>query len=110
METNAHTVEKRMNAMADSFSGRKIAQDAQIAVEAVNQIGGATKLTANEASRLNAQVTEAIAKYKALGQTAPKELHDMQAATAKVQAETAKLPSTFGNITSSLGACPSNRL
>lgn len=104
METNAATVEKRMNAVTNSFSGTKIVQDATIATQAVNNIGGATKLTASEAARLNAQVTEAIAKYKALGQTAPKELTDMAEATAKVQKETAKLPGTFGTITSSLSS------
>jgi hypothetical protein len=51
METGAGNVEKAMNRVADSFSGRKIVQDATIAVEAIERIGGVTKLTEAETLR-----------------------------------------------------------
>src|SRR5262245_51141710 len=70
-ESNAGRVEKSLNRMTDSFSGRKIIQDATLAAEAVERIGGATKLTEKEQEKLNAELTEALAKYKALGLEAP---------------------------------------
>src|SRR5689334_18365980 len=73
-ESGAGQVEKALNRMADSFSGRKVVQDAELATRAINDIGGATKLTENEQARLNAQLTEAIAKYKALGLEVPPQM------------------------------------
>lgn len=61
---------------------------AQAAATAVQKIGGTTKLTAAEQTRLNSIVTEALEKYKALGITAPANLKKIQAETAKVQATT----------------------
>ena len=104
LETGAGKVEKSLNRTANAFQGSKIIQDATLAVEAVTRIGGATALTEKEQAKLNALVTEAIAKYTALGKVAPQELRDMAAATTKVHTESAKLPSTFGNITSSLSS------
>jgi hypothetical protein len=92
LETGAGRVEKSLNRMVDDFGGRKLIQEATLIAEAVNRIGGASTLTEREQRRVNAAVTEAIAKYKALGQEAPKHLHDLAAATAQVATSTEKIP------------------
>jgi hypothetical protein len=76
LESDARKVESALAKVAVSFSGQKIIQDAQLATKAIGDIANVTKLTENEQKRLNATVQEALAKYKALGQEAPK---DMQA-------------------------------
>jgi hypothetical protein len=69
----------------DRFSGDKLIAEAIAMAKAVEQVGGATRLTANEQKQANAVVTEAIAKYAALGHTAPKALTDLATATQAVE-------------------------
>lgn len=87
-EQNANKVGSALNRMGDQFSGRKIFQEATLAAKAVSDIGGASKLTEAEQRRLNATVTEALAKYKALGLEAPANLLKLQSATDKVTTST----------------------
>src|SRR5436190_1723318 len=100
LETGAAKVEASLNRAADSFSGRKIIQDANLAAEAIQRIGGVSALTEAEQKKVNATVTEAIAKYAALGQQAPKSLIDIQAATKGVSEEHDALA---GTVTSLIG-------
>lgn len=74
--------------MGDSLSGRRILSEAEIAVKAIEGIGGASKLTEAEAKRINTTMTEAIAKAKALGIEAPAAFVSMEKATRAVSAET----------------------
>src|SRR5688572_25640162 len=60
-----------INKQAFTFSGRQQFADAAKLTVAIQQVGGAAKLTASEKARVNAQLTEAIAKYRVLGQQAP---------------------------------------
>jgi tetratricopeptide (TPR) repeat protein len=83
-ESGAGKVEKSLNRMADGFSGVRVIQEANLAAEAIERIGGVTKLTEKEQDKLNATVSEAIAKYKALGIEAPQAVLDLANATAKV--------------------------
>lgn len=94
-ETGAGKVEKALNKAADSFSGRKIIQDAHLAAEAVERIGGASKLTADEQRKVNQTVTEALNKYRALGQEAP-------AALQKIAADTRQIPAELGKTNTGL--------
>jgi hypothetical protein len=80
-ESDAAAVQKRLNTVSDSFSGRRILSEAQIAVKAVEEIGGATNLTAKEQERVNRLVSEAIEKYGALGKQAPDDMLALQKAT-----------------------------
>lgn len=77
------TVNRDLTRLMESFSGQKIAVEAARMAEAVQRVGGASKLTEAEQRRVNATLTEALAKYKALGQEAPKALTDLHAATSK---------------------------
>jgi sulfopyruvate decarboxylase TPP-binding subunit len=83
-QANIKQVESSMKRLDTAFSGRSIAQEASQVAAAIEKIGGASKLTEKEQERVNATVTEAIAKYKVLGQEAPKAVLDLAKATAKV--------------------------
>ena len=80
-QSNAETVARSVDKVANAFSGRKLVQDAEIMTKAITEIGGATALTAKEQAQVNAKLAEAIEKYKALGQVAPKEMQDLEKAT-----------------------------
>lgn len=103
LETGAVKVEKSLNRMTDSFSGRKLIQDANLAARAVEEIGGASKLTEQEQRKVNAQVTEALAKYKALGLEAPAHLQKLAKETAGVTKEAAAANTGIGSMAGSLG-------
>ena len=70
-QSGAGRVETSLNRMVDNFSGRKLIQDATLAAEAVERIGGAGKLTEDELQKVAAKATEASAKLKAMGAEVP---------------------------------------
>lgn len=97
-QTDASKVETSLNRMGDAFSGRKVISEATLAVKAIQDIGGVTKLTESEQKKLNATLTEAVAKYTVLGKEAPKALTDMQKATAQTEKSTGGLSSTLSTM------------
>jgi hypothetical protein len=96
LEVSAKGVQSQLEKMARSLSGEQIVKQAQLATAAVKSIGGATKLTEAEQKKLNATVTEAIAKYAALGQKAPADMLALAKATKQSE-------SAFSGISSALG-------
>jgi len=101
-QSGAGQVEKALTRIGDSFSGRKVLSEATLAVKAVNDLGGVTKLTEAEQKRLNATVTEAIAKYKALGQQAPKDMVAIQTATKQAETATSGLGLSLAGVGKSI--------
>src|SRR5215813_605871 len=85
LEKGAEGAQARLQRMVDSFQGKTIIQQAELATAAVGRIGDVTKLTEAEQQKLNALVTEAIAKYDALGKEAPADMLAIQKATAQVK-------------------------
>lgn len=83
MRVQLETNQAAMKRMASAFDGNKVIGDANAMVKAIHEIGGASKLTDTEMKRVNSTVTEAIAKYKALGREAPPELLALRDATIK---------------------------
>jgi hypothetical protein len=81
VEADANKVGASLNRMVDNFSGRKLINDALLMTKAVEEVGGATALTAKEMVNVNATITEAISKYTALGQKAPQSMMDLANAT-----------------------------
>ncbi len=61
--------------------GTDVIQNATTYAKAIESIGGVSKLTAAEQAKVNATVTEALEKYKALGQQAPAALQALAKAT-----------------------------
>lgn len=88
-ETGGSKVEKSLNRLSNAFTGQRTIQDATLMTEAIGRIGGASTLTEREQGRVNAVVTEAIAKYKALGQEAPAAMRALAEATTRVSEATA---------------------
>lgn len=82
-EGNAGKVEKSLNRMVDSFSGRQIIQEATLAAEAVQRIGGASKLTESELASVTSTANEAAAKLRALGQNVPENIDRLTTSTKK---------------------------
>lgn len=89
---------KQIEAHVQVFSGDKIIQQATQMARAVEQVGGADKLTAAEQAQVNQVVTEAIEKYRALGQTAPASLQELANATKQVEAPTSRLGSFLSDL------------
>lgn len=103
LRSESGRVEKQLQRMGDSFSGKKIFADAELASKAVQGLGGVSKLTAGEQSRLNGIVTEAISKYKAMGLEAPKHLTAVADATKPVTSGFSSILNTLKSIGPALG-------
>jgi predicted transcriptional regulator len=70
-ETGAGNVTTSLNKVADGLSGRKLIQDASLMAEAVERIGGTSKLTEAELQRVGTTAAQAVEKLKALGLDVP---------------------------------------
>lgn len=101
-QTTSEQATQALNRTAEAFSGKKTIQDATLAAEAIERLGGASKLTESEQAAVNRTVTEAIAKYRALGQEAPAELQALADATRRVEDTTKQLPRGIESIGGSL--------
>jgi predicted nucleic acid-binding Zn-ribbon protein len=103
-EQGGEKVSAALTRMGNAFSGQKIIQDATVMTESIRRAGGASILTAKEMASVNATVTEAIAKYKALGGTAPPAMHELAAATQKAETATGGFRASLNNVNGALGA------
>lgn len=88
-------MQQQLERMSKSFSGVEIKKQADLAIASLKSVGtgatesqrlisGAAKLTEAEQRKVNATVTEAIAKYRALGQQAPADMIALAKATEQV--------------------------
>jgi hypothetical protein len=59
LSQRAGGAEKALNRMVDNFSGRRLVQDAHLMSEAVERVGGVSRLTGTELQRVAAQAREA---------------------------------------------------
>jgi len=99
-------VESSMNRMVDTFSGRKIMTEATIMVEAIEKIGGASKLTADELLRVGAVAAEAAEKYRAWGGEVPANIQKYADAAKVAKDQTAEWGTamqSFSGIASAFG-------
>jgi hypothetical protein len=90
-QAGAGRVESALNRMVDNFSGRKLIQDATLAAEAVERIGGTSKLTEAQLQRLAAQASEAAAKMTAMGVTVPPGIQKIADELKPVHSELSKI-------------------
>ena len=70
----AKNVGRDLSKMVEGFRGTDIMRQAELAAAGIDKIGGVSRLTETEQRKVNATVTEAIAKYRALGQEVPAHL------------------------------------
>ena len=103
-ETSAGKVEKSLQRMTDSFSGRKIIADATLMAKAVDSIGGPSKLTAAELQNVSARAQEAIAKMKAMGIEVPPQLQRVATETTKASGAAGVFTKSLGGLNQILGA------
>lgn len=103
MAGSAKPASDAMERLSKSLSGDKIIQDAKNIVAAVQQIGGATKLTEAEAAKYNATLTQALAKLKALGQEAPADMLALASATKQADSGMSGFLSSAGKVAATLG-------
>lgn len=78
------------------FTGNKLLADAKQALQDLRDVGGLTKLTADETRKLNDLLGDALLKYSALGRTAPKAMVDTWLATMKTVSVTSGLTTMPG--------------
>lgn len=94
-DSGAAKVESTLSRMTDSFSGRKIIQEATMMAEVFQRAGGSAKFTDAELARMGATGAEAVAKMRALGLEVPANLEKLAGATTKVVAPTQTLSTTY---------------
>ena len=73
----AEGAERALFAMVDKFSGQRLIREATLAAEAVEAIGGASKLTERELEQVGNTAKEAVEKMKLLGKDVPKNLEEL---------------------------------
>jgi hypothetical protein len=103
-QSSGDKVQASINRIGDSFSGVRIIQQATQVTKAIEDIGGASNLTAAEQARVNSILDEAIAKYAALGQQAPPAMLQLADATKQADAESELFGSTLGQLAAQLAA------
>lgn len=91
------TTQKQLQTTSSAFDGSKIISQAGAAVQAVQNLGGVSTLTAAEQTKLNATLNEAIDKYTALGKTAPSALVEMEQQTRQAENATSDLGNALTN-------------
>lgn len=100
-ESGAGKVETSLNRMADSLSGRKLITDAQLMSEAVERIGGTSKLTEQELARVSSTAAQAAEKMRAMGIDVPP---GIQAIADKAKATTGAFEGMGSTVRSLAGA------
>lgn len=103
-ETGASKVEKSLSRMTDSFSGRRVIQEATLTAKAIDEIGGVSRLTENELKRVSSQAQEAAAKLKAMGMDVPPGIQKIADATKNVDGAFGGLKGALGSVNGLLGA------
>jgi hypothetical protein len=73
---------QEVSRVVNQLSGDAVIRTATQYVQAIQQIGGAHRLTEHEQVKVNKLLTEAAEKYRALGREVPAELQKIVAATA----------------------------
>src|SRR5262245_34245446 len=73
-DSGAQDVEKSLNAMVESLSGKQLMQDAAEMTRAIEKMGGVGRLTANELATFGPKIQEAVEKAKLMGEEVPKSM------------------------------------
>jgi hypothetical protein len=104
MSKGASKVESSLNRMVDTFSGRKLIQEATLMTIAVEKAGGVAALTNRQLQEVGATANEAADKLKRLGYEVPAGLQKLADASAKTTTVTQGLHSSLGKFDGILGA------
>jgi len=100
----ASRVETTLNKMVDSFSGRKLIQEASLMTIAVEKAGGVAKLTADQLQSVGAKANEAAEKMRKLGYEVPAGLQRLADAANEANKSGNEMASWMGKVQGLLGA------
>jgi hypothetical protein len=103
-ETGAGKVSSSLSRMTDTFSGRKITTEATLMAEAVERVGGISKLTAKELERIGTTAQEAAAKLRALGKDVPAGIQKIADASKNAATSASTFAGSLKNVNTLLGA------
>ncbi|MBK9497046.1 MAG: hypothetical protein IPO08_21545 [Xanthomonadales bacterium] len=103
VEQESDKLRKSLQKVTSEFDGSKITTQAQTMAAAIAKIDGVSKLTATEQRKVNALVTEAMAKYEALGVKAPAAVSRLSAELQEAAAKTRTLGTATQQTTGLLG-------
>lgn len=70
-EGSSNKVETALSRMTNAFTGQRVVTEATLMSEAIDRIGGMSRLTESELARVSATAKEAAAKLTAMGQDVP---------------------------------------
>jgi hypothetical protein len=101
---SASTVGPKLNSLAEQFSGKRIIQEATLVTRVVEEIGGVSKLTAQELARVGATMEQALEKMRKAGEPIPKNMQDLADATAGAGKSTGIFNTAVGVATGGLAA------
>ena len=99
-QQEADDVGKSLDKMADALSGKRLISQATLMVKAVEDIGGASKLTDANLRKVGATVADATQQMERMGMAVPKNFKDITAAAEGVKAPTESWGSTLSTVTS----------
>jgi len=97
-EDGATKVEGSLNRMVDNFSGRKVISEATLMLEAIERVGGVSKLTEAELARAGDTAATAAEKMKALGMDVPPGMQALADTTKAVGTETSATTALLGGL------------
>jgi hypothetical protein len=96
-------VNRDLSRFGNQFSGAQIFRQAETVARAINDIGGAAKLSDSELRRHAGTINDALQKYQRLGQEAPAALRQLSSEMARLQSEGQKVAATATNISTGFG-------
>lgn len=94
----------------ENLSGQRVAAEAARMAEAVQRIGGVSRLTAAEQQRVNRVMEEATEKFRVLGVEAPQAMLDIAAATRRAEQPLIGLSSVLQGVVAGATAAVTSKL
>jgi hypothetical protein len=98
LEKDLAPSQARINSLIRDFAGNADIRRALEMATAVEKIGGASKLTANEQIKANRVAQEALDKYRALGLAAPPAINNLAIATTQLKKNTDQLGQSLATV------------
>lgn len=97
-DKTAKNAGKSLAAMVSSFDGTKAAAEANKVAQAVNQVGGASKLTEQELGRVRATLDATIAKFNTMGREVPADIQKVRNEITQLDQAAAQTSAPTGGI------------
>lgn len=103
LDAGAGRVEKSLDRMSNSLAGTRLIQDATLMANAVERVGGTSKLTQAELQRIGTQAREAAEKMQRMGIGVPENLRKIVDAAKPVESSLGNLAAGAGKLAAAFG-------